>query len=130
MSSTDDMSKYPPNSRIFIGNLPSEKTSKAELEQIFSKYGKVYDVILRRSFGFVQFDSAESAIRAIEGEQGRIIGGLKIGRFHYFLSVKITNCLVMHVDYSLCKDTLVVVVVVLKVNTHSLDPLLFFFFPK
>jgi hypothetical protein len=106
MSSTDDMSKYPPNSRIFIGNLPSEKTSKAELEQIFRKYGIVYDVILRRSFGFVQFDSAESAIRAIEGEQGRIIGGLKIGRFRYFLSVKITKCLVMQCDYFSLKKSI------------------------
>jgi RNA recognition motif-containing protein len=89
MSHKTDISKYPPNSRIFIGNLPSEKTSKAELQQIFSKYGKVEDVILRRSFGFIQFDSTEAAMRAIQGEQGRIIGGLKTGKIpHYWINIE------------------------------------------
>eukprot|EP01114_Cavostelium_apophysatum_P018480 TRINITY_DN5720_c0_g1_i1.p1 TRINITY_DN5720_c0_g1~~TRINITY_DN5720_c0_g1_i1.p1 ORF type:complete len:460 (+),score=82.61 TRINITY_DN5720_c0_g1_i1:169-1548(+) len=70
--------QYPPNCRIFIGNLASEKTSKEELSDIFARYGKIEEVVIRKSFGFVQYDSTESAEAAIAGENQRIIGGLPI----------------------------------------------------
>lgn len=70
----------PPNSRIFLGNLASEKTSVGELLQIFSRYGHIVEEpVIRKSFGFVQYDNPDSARAAIEGEAGRIIGGIKIG---------------------------------------------------
>lgn len=69
----------PPNSRIFLGNLPSERTSRDELYEIFSKYGTIKEVIMRRSFGFIQFETEESARAAIAGEQGRTISGMRIG---------------------------------------------------
>lgn len=69
-----------PNCRIFIGNLASECTSKLELRNIFSKYGNITEEpIIRRSFGFVQYDNEESAQHAIKGENGRLIGDMKIG---------------------------------------------------
>lgn len=69
------------NCRIFLGNLASERTSKEELYSIFSKYGPIVeDVVMRRSFGFIQYDNPESALRAIEGENGRIIGGMRLGK--------------------------------------------------
>jgi hypothetical protein len=62
-----------------MGNLATEKTSVAEIKEIFSKYGTIMeDPTLRRSFGFVQYDNALSAATAISCEQGRVIGGLKI----------------------------------------------------
>jgi hypothetical protein len=68
-----------PNCRIFLGNLASEKTSKEELHRIFSKYGKIIeDIVIRKSFGFIQYDNPESARAAIEGENGRVIGGMKL----------------------------------------------------
>eukprot|EP00005_Dracoamoeba_jomungandri_P010900 CAMPEP_0174275144 /NCGR_PEP_ID=MMETSP0439-20130205/59668_1 /TAXON_ID=0 /ORGANISM="Stereomyxa ramosa, Strain Chinc5" /LENGTH=617 /DNA_ID=CAMNT_0015367225 /DNA_START=561 /DNA_END=2411 /DNA_ORIENTATION=- len=68
-----------PNCRIFIGNLATEKTSHAELREIFSKYGRITeDIVLRKSFGFVQFATPEAARDAIKGENGRLIGGLRI----------------------------------------------------
>ncbi len=71
-----------PGCRIFLGNLPSVKTSKEELERIFSKYGKIVeDIVLRKSFGFIQFDNPESAANAIREENGRTIGGMRIGNF-------------------------------------------------
>lgn len=76
----------PPNSRIFVGNLASEKTTKNELLELFGKYGKVIEEpVIRRSFGFIQFDCHESAKKAIEGEQGREIGGMKLGSFDFLL---------------------------------------------
>lgn len=67
-----------PNSRIFLGNLPSERTSKEELYEVFGKYGKIEDIVLRRSFGFIQFDSADAAKAAITNENGRVIGGMRV----------------------------------------------------
>lgn len=70
----------PPNSRIFLGNLASEKTTIAELIQIFSRYGRIIEEpVVRKSFGFIQYDNPDSARAAIEGEAGRILGGMKLG---------------------------------------------------
>uniref|UniRef100_A0A7S4IB38 RRM domain-containing protein n=1 Tax=Vannella robusta TaxID=1487602 RepID=A0A7S4IB38_9EUKA len=69
----------PPNCRLFIGNLASERTSKSELRSIFSKYGDIIEEpVIRRCFGFVQFDNPESAQQAIHNENGRLIGNMKI----------------------------------------------------
>lgn len=72
----------PPNCRIFIGNLASEATSKEELRSIFIKYGEITeDPIIRRCFGFIQYDNEESTQRAMKKENGRQIGHRKIGTF-------------------------------------------------
>lgn len=54
-------------SRIYIGNL-GENVSKTDLENIFRKYGNIRGSLLSRNFGFVQFDSEESANNAIANE--------------------------------------------------------------
>jgi RNA recognition motif-containing protein len=75
-----DDANRPPNCRLFLGNLASEKTSQAELMEIFGKYGNITEeIIMRRSFGFIQYDSPEAALAALENEQGRSIGGLRVG---------------------------------------------------
>jgi len=71
---------YPSNSRVFVGNCPCEKTSAQELEAIFAPYGRVLEVVLRSSFAFIQFDSEQSVQGAIEAEQGRLVGGLALGK--------------------------------------------------
>lgn len=71
---------YPENCRVFIGNLASEKTSPEELKAIFGKYGNIVEEpVLRRSFGFIQYDNPVSVRKAIESENGRQIGGMRIG---------------------------------------------------
>lgn len=67
-------------SRVFIGHLQSEDTTKAELEEHFSKYGKVVGSLINRGFGFVQFDSEESAKSAIQKEDGAVFKGRRIGK--------------------------------------------------
>lgn len=80
MSGPSTLSERYPNCRLFLGNLASEKTSKEELRDIFGKYGNIIeDPVLRRSFGFIQYDSSTAALEAIKGEQGRILGGLHLG---------------------------------------------------
>lgn len=55
------------SSRIYIGNL-GENVMKSEIENIFRKYGNIRGVLLSRNFGFVQYDSDESANNAIANE--------------------------------------------------------------
>lgn len=67
------------NSRVFIGNLASEATTENDLYAVFSKYGRLMETpVLRRSFGFVQFETPEAAANAIASEQGRSIGGMRV----------------------------------------------------
>lgn len=71
---------WPPNCRIFLGNLASEKTSAQELKEIFGKYGEIVEEpVMRRSFGFIQYNNPSSASAAIAGENGRLIGGVRLG---------------------------------------------------
>ena len=44
------------SSRIFIGNLAVEKVTNKELVEIFEKYGKVIEVSIKSSYGFVQYE--------------------------------------------------------------------------
>ncbi|CAN8070762.1 unnamed protein product [Agarophyton chilense] len=69
----------PKNARVFIGNLASEYTSSKEIVEIFHKYGTlIEEPVLRRSFGFVQYSTAEAASLAVMHEQNRIIGGIAL----------------------------------------------------
>ncbi|CAJ0628953.1 2135_t:CDS:2 [Entrophospora sp. SA101] len=70
----------PPGSRLFLGNLSTHSTSKRELYDIFSPYGEVFEISIKNSFGFIQYDNPESIKKAIEKENGRILHGLRLGK--------------------------------------------------
>jgi len=58
--------------RIFIGNLATDKCSKEEVIDIFSKYGEVISASLHNNFGFVQYkeeDGADQAVLALHQTQ-------------------------------------------------------------
>ncbi|EDO36698.1 predicted protein, partial [Nematostella vectensis] len=65
--------------RIFIGNLATDKIARQDLEEIFSRHGKVLGCSLHANFGFVQFETEKGADEAVAKEHGRIINGKKIG---------------------------------------------------
>ena len=81
----------PLDSRIFVGNLACERTSEAELRQIFGQYGHVLEISMHSSFGFVQFDNPGSAQAAIAGENQKVFAGLKLGRSLSILVIIVTN---------------------------------------
>lgn len=64
--------------RIFVGNLPTFQMTPKELEEMFSKYGKIVAHNMLRGFGFVQFERPEDAQAAVEGENGRQLKGHKL----------------------------------------------------
>ncbi|MGH0118610.1 UNVERIFIED_CONTAM: hypothetical protein FKN15_047590 [Acipenser sinensis] len=63
------------NSRVFIGNLNTLLVTKADVEAIFCKYGKVVGCSVHKGFAFVQFLNERTARAAVAGEDGRMIVG-------------------------------------------------------
>ncbi|XP_064202041.1 heterogeneous nuclear ribonucleoproteins C1/C2 isoform X2 [Anguilla rostrata] len=63
------------NSRVFIGNLNTLLVTKADVEAIFSKYGKIVGCSVHKGFAFVQYANERNARSAVAGEDGRMIVG-------------------------------------------------------
>jgi len=67
--------------KLFVGGLPW-KTTEKELREAFSKFGEVEEVkVIRdrrtgksKGFGFVTFESAESAMKAKDGMNNTTLG--------------------------------------------------------
>ncbi|XP_052385964.1 heterogeneous nuclear ribonucleoprotein C isoform X1 [Carassius gibelio] len=63
------------NSRVFIGNLNTMLVTKADVEAIFSKYGKIVGCSVHKGYAFVQYVNERNARTAVAGEDGRMIAG-------------------------------------------------------
>lgn len=67
--------------KIYVGNLPF-KISVQELEQAFSQFGEIQEVILvrdrqtdkLRGFGFIIFETEESACSALDMDGKELLG--------------------------------------------------------
>lgn len=66
---------FPYGSRLFVGNMPTNKIEKWQLYRIFSIYGPIAQISMKNAYGFVQFKSPESCTKAIEHDQGLPIRG-------------------------------------------------------
>lgn len=62
--------KFPLGSRLFVGNLPTEKVTKRDLFHIFHKYGQLAQISIKQAYGFVQFLLAADCQAALQAEQG------------------------------------------------------------
>ncbi|KAL8721339.1 MAG: hypothetical protein Q9225_001951 [Loekoesia sp. 1 TL-2023] len=70
--------RFPPGSRLFVGNLYSEKVTKRDLFFVFHRYGRLAQISIKNAYGFIQFFDAVCSNRALQGEQGSTIRGRKI----------------------------------------------------
>lgn len=70
--------RFPVGSRLFVGNLPSEKVTKRDLFHRFHKYGKLAQISIKQAYGFVQYHDAQSCKAALDGEQGVELRGRKV----------------------------------------------------
>ncbi|XP_052638612.1 nuclear receptor coactivator 5 isoform X1 [Harpia harpyja] len=64
--------------RLFVGNLPTDHMSREEMEEIFSKYGKIRALSMYHGYGFVQYDRLEDVQAALDGEKGRLYKGYRL----------------------------------------------------
>lgn len=82
MASSNITNKTDPhslNSRVFIGNLNTLLVTKADVEAIFSKYGKVVGCSVHKGYAFVQYSNERNARAAVASEDGRLIVGQVLG---------------------------------------------------
>ncbi|KAM0528911.1 hypothetical protein ACHAP6_003137 [Verticillium nonalfalfae] len=70
--------KFPEGSRIFIGNLSSERVSKRDVFNIFRQYGPLAQISLKSAYGFVQYHTVDDAQGAMQNLQGAEVKGRKI----------------------------------------------------
>ncbi|KAK8126874.1 Nucleotide-binding- alpha-beta plait [Apiospora kogelbergensis] len=70
--------RFPEGSRLFIGNLSSERVSKREVFDIFSRFGRMAQISLKQAYGFVQYHDVAEGKAATENLQGVEVGGRKI----------------------------------------------------
>uniref|UniRef100_A0A3P8TYM8 Heterogeneous nuclear ribonucleoprotein C n=2 Tax=Amphiprion percula TaxID=161767 RepID=A0A3P8TYM8_AMPPE len=78
MASSNVTNKTDPrslNSRVFIGNLNTLLVTKADVEAIFSKYGKIVGCSVHKGYAFVQYANERNARAAVGSEDGRMIVG-------------------------------------------------------
>ena len=54
----------PPNTRIFIRNLPP-KVTEEDLNTLFSKCGKIEEIIIKNNFAFIEYSTVQSSLNAI-----------------------------------------------------------------
>ncbi|KAI0108752.1 hypothetical protein F4776DRAFT_674947 [Hypoxylon sp. NC0597] len=62
--------RFPEGSRLFIGNLSSDRVSKKEVFDIFSKYGRLAQISLKQAYGFVQYHTLTEGQAAMDHLQG------------------------------------------------------------
>ncbi|EWY93354.1 hypothetical protein FOYG_06592 [Fusarium oxysporum NRRL 32931] len=70
--------RFPEGSRIFIGNLSSDKVSKQDVFDLFHRFGRIAQISLKSAYGFVQYHSIEEGQRAMDNLQGIEIKGRRI----------------------------------------------------
>lgn len=65
------------SSRIYVGSL-SEQATEAQIQDLFSKYGAIRGVLVSKGYGFVQFETDESAQNAIQNENQQMFLNRKL----------------------------------------------------
>lgn len=70
--------RFPFGSRLFVGNLPSEKVTKRDLFHRFHRFGKLAQISIKQAYGFVQYHDAASCKAALDAEQGVELRGRKV----------------------------------------------------
>lgn len=73
------------NSRVFIGNLNTAAVTKADIEALFAKYGRIVGCSVHKGFAFVQYGSERNARVAVERENARVIAGQPLGNLFFFV---------------------------------------------
>jgi arginine/serine-rich splicing factor 7 len=64
-------------SRIYVGFL-SDRTDKRELDHLFSRFGRITDIDLKRRYAFINFAHSRDAEDAIYDMHKRTVDGSRI----------------------------------------------------
>ena len=64
--------------RLFVGNIEPNRTTRRDLERLFSPYGGVLGVSIHKGYAFVQMDRERTANKAINCEDNEMFMGSRI----------------------------------------------------
>lgn len=78
---TDSDEPYMQRARLFVGNIASDKVTRRDLAELFSRYGKVMGVSIHNGFAFVQMDRERNANRAVLAEDNQLFKGSKLRKY-------------------------------------------------
>eukprot|EP00195_Chlamydomonas_chlamydogama_P007005 CAMPEP_0202893732 /NCGR_PEP_ID=MMETSP1392-20130828/3259_1 /ASSEMBLY_ACC=CAM_ASM_000868 /TAXON_ID=225041 /ORGANISM="Chlamydomonas chlamydogama, Strain SAG 11-48b" /LENGTH=275 /DNA_ID=CAMNT_0049578173 /DNA_START=93 /DNA_END=920 /DNA_ORIENTATION=- len=67
-----------PSTTLFIVNFDTARTRERDIERYFDYYGSIKRVEIKKNYAFVQFDSIDDAIKALEATNGRKLSGRTI----------------------------------------------------
>jgi len=67
--------------RIYVGNLPSGCRER-DLEKFFKNYGRIFDILIKQGFGFVEFDDHRDADDAVYELNGKDLMGERVSVEH------------------------------------------------
>lgn len=70
--------QFPYGSRLFVGNLSSERVTKRDMYHVFHKYGELAQISIKNAYGFIQFLNVDDCRRALNREEGREVRGKNI----------------------------------------------------
>jgi nuclear polyadenylated RNA-binding protein 3 len=73
--------QFPSGTRMFIGNLPSDRIGKKEVFRLFYPYGRLAQISIKQAYGFVQFYEKADCDTAIQTQQGMVITGRRVRMF-------------------------------------------------
>lgn len=73
--------QFPHGSRLFVGNLSSERVTKRDIFHAFHRYGDLAQISIKQAYGFVQFLRPQDCSVALAREEGRQIRGKKIRKY-------------------------------------------------
>ena len=73
--------QFPTGSRMFIGNLPSDRIGKKDVFRLFYPYGRLAQISIKQAYGFVQFYEKADCDTAIQAQQGMVITGRRVRMF-------------------------------------------------
>merc|ERR1712176_1163491 len=59
-----------PSETLFVVNFHEETTKREDLEMLFSPYGELVRIDMKRNYAFVQFTSVENANKAKDATNG------------------------------------------------------------
>lgn len=79
--------QFPMGSRLFIGNLPTEKVTKRDIFHRFFRHGKLAQISIKQAYGFVQFLDSSSCYKALHAEQGQAVRGRKMRKWFRLMSI-------------------------------------------
>lgn len=63
--------------RVYIGRLP-RRCSRRDVERFFRGYGKMRDIVLMATYGFVEFESSRDAEDAVHDLNGKEMLGERV----------------------------------------------------